>query len=129
MAVTKNEVAEMKNEQEKLEDFLKSELMKEGDEILAEIEADDHIGQDDQNGDPFRTGGDDVSAVIEQPAPGEGSCEKEDIDQLDNRKRKRTHPWQGSFRFLCGMGSKGASPLEGDCCFRKKSENVEHRDF
>ena len=38
MAVTKNEVAEMKNEQEKLEDFLKSELMKEGDEILAEIE-------------------------------------------------------------------------------------------
>lgn len=27
------------------------------------------------------------------------------------------------------MGSKGASPLEGDCCFQKKSENVEHRDF
>ena len=43
MAVTKNEVAEMKNEQEKLEDFLKSELMKEGDEILAEIEADESL--------------------------------------------------------------------------------------
>lgn len=33
----------MKNEQEKLEDFLKSELMKEGDEILAEIEADESL--------------------------------------------------------------------------------------
>lgn len=43
MAVTKNEVAEMKNEQEKLEDFLKSELMKEGDGILAEIEADESL--------------------------------------------------------------------------------------
>ncbi|MGN0403594.1 MAG: DUF4367 domain-containing protein [Bariatricus sp.] len=42
-AVAKNEVAEMKNEQEKLEDFLKSELMKEGDEILAEIEADESL--------------------------------------------------------------------------------------
>ena len=41
--MTKNEVAEMKNEQEKLEDFLKSELMKEGDEILAEIEADESL--------------------------------------------------------------------------------------
>ncbi|MCI6092535.1 DUF4367 domain-containing protein [bacterium] len=33
----------MKNEQEKLEDFLKSELMKEGEEILAEIEADESL--------------------------------------------------------------------------------------
>ena len=100
----------MKNEQEKLEDFLKSELMKEGDEILAEIEADDHIAEDDEHRDPLRPRGNDMIAVIQQPASHKGKGQQQEIHLLDHRKGEFMHI-QASL-FCRGM------------CFRCLPENL-----